>query len=343
MDVKLVYGKPLNYVFPPTIEKESRRPDEIATFYIDYSLGKQTLGAAMMTHANGSHRDNYLMIQSNGSLLGNLSYYTEIAKNTSDHKLGDFSRNVSFGIYSNLNFATNRLGISFEYKNYNHFVIGAGINEPPAGVKEHTYSVLNRSTHVLQPDNETGFQFELFYTFLNNSILTLNTSLAQNKQANTEFVFKEYFAEYDFIVFDIIDIKFFIDYAEDPFKLEQQRVSMGLNANWAMLTNSSAEIAYQNQSFERLNQKVKNHVLALDFHYTPEWSTNILYEYSNDPFLTEKEATTWLGAGVRYKLNRKNSLQVFAGNRRGGPACQAGVCYEVLDFSGVEIRFSSRF
>lgn len=94
MDVKLIYGKPLNYVFPPTIEKESRRPDEIAAFYIDYSLGKQTLGAAMMTHANGSHRDNYLMIQSNGSLLGNLSYYTEIAKNTSDHKLGDFSRNA---------------------------------------------------------------------------------------------------------------------------------------------------------------------------------------------------------------------------------------------------------
>ena len=138
-------------------------------------------------------------------------------------------------------------------------------------------------------------------------------------------------------------MKFFIDYAEDTFKLEQQRVSMRLNANWAMLTNSSAEIAYQNQSFERLNQKVKNHVLALDFHYTPEWSTNILYEYSNDTFQTEKAATTWLGARVRYKLNRKNSLQVFAGNRRGGPACQAGVCYEVLDFSGVEIRFSFKF
>ena len=87
---------------------------------------------------------------------------------------------------------------SFEYKNYNRFVIGAGINEPPAGIKEHTYSVLNRSTHVLQPDNEAGYQFELFYTLLNNSILTLNTSLAQNKQANTEFIFKEYFSEYDF-------------------------------------------------------------------------------------------------------------------------------------------------
>ena len=228
-------------------------------------------------------------------------------------------------------------------KNYNRFVIGAGINEPPAGIKEHTYSLLNRSTHVLQPDNEIGFQLELFYTFLNNSILTLNTSLAQNKQANTEFIFKEYFAEYDFIMFDSIDMKCFVDFAEDPFKLEQQRVSMGLYANWAMLTNSSTEIGYQYQTFDRLIKKVQNHVFSLDFHYTPKWSANILYEYSNDPFLSELTSARWLGIGLRHKLNRKNSLQVFAGNRRGGPACQAGVCYEVLDFSGVEIRFTSRF
>jgi hypothetical protein len=120
-------------------------------------------------------------------------------------------------------------------------------------------------------------------------------------------------------------------------------VSIGFNANWAMLTNSSAEIGYQNQRFNRLNQRVQNHVLALDFHYTPKWSTNILYEYSNDPFLTERTSARWLGVGLRHKLTRKNSLQVFDGNRRGGPACQAGVCYEVLDFSGVEIRFTSRF
>ena len=110
-----------------------------------------------------------------------------------------------------------------------------------------------------------------------------------------------------------------------------------------MLTRSSAEIGYQNQRFERLGQRVENHVLFLDFHYSPELSTNILYEYSNDLFLTNGEFATWLGAGMRYKLNRKNNLQIFVGNRRGGPACQAGVCYEVLDFKGIELRFSSRF
>ena len=110
-----------------------------------------------------------------------------------------------------------------------------------------------------------------------------------------------------------------------------------------MLTRSSAEIGYQNQRFERLSQRVENHVLSVDFKYSPKLSTNILYEYSNDPFLTNGEFATWLGTGMRYKLNRKNNLQIFVGNRRGGPTCQAGVCYEVLDFKGVELRFSSRF
>jgi hypothetical protein len=34
---------------------------------------------------------------------------------------------------------------------------------------------------------------------------------------------------------------------------------------------------------------------------------------------------------------------MFTGRRRGGPACNAGVCYEVLDFYGVEFRFTTRF
>ena len=107
--MKFIYGKPLNYVFPPTIEKESRRPDEIAAFYIDYNLGKQTIGAALITHVHGIYRDNYSIINTNGSLSGTSSYYTQIAKHISYHELADFSRNDSYAIYSTLNFFTNRI------------------------------------------------------------------------------------------------------------------------------------------------------------------------------------------------------------------------------------------
>ena len=42
------------------------------------------------------------------------------------------------------------------------------------------------------------------------------------------------------------------------------------------------------------------------------------------------------------KPNRKNTIQLFAGKRRGGPACTSGICYEVLDFKGAEIKWLIR-
>lgn len=64
--------------------------------------------------------------------------------------------------YGNLNYSMNKIGFSLEWKNYQNFLIASGINEPPALVREHSYLVLNRSTNVLLPDNESGVQFEFF-------------------------------------------------------------------------------------------------------------------------------------------------------------------------------------
>jgi len=66
-------------------------------------------------------------------------------------------------------------------------------------------------------------------------------------------------------------------------------------------------------------------------------------ELTNDSYITEDNHKVWLGANFKYQLNKQNSIQLFAGSRRGGPACNAGICYEVLDFKGVEIRLTSRF
>jgi hypothetical protein len=177
---KVLYGNPLNYVFPPNQEMSLRRPDAIAAVYAEYNLKQQTIGIAAMNHWNSDVDKLFLMTTASGNIANVLSYYTEIAKNVSDFAIGDFSDEASYAIYGGLNFALNNFGASAEYKNYKNMLIGAGINEPPALVKEHSYRVLNRSTHVLQPTNETGYQLELFYTFPNLSTLTFNNARAIN-------------------------------------------------------------------------------------------------------------------------------------------------------------------
>jgi hypothetical protein len=202
--------------------------------------------------------------------------------------------------------------------------------------------VLNRSTHVLQPVNETGYQVELFYTFPNLSTLTFNNTRAINNFGR-KFVFQEYFIEYDFSLSELNSIKVFFDYAEDPFKLEEQRISAGVNTDWKVFKTSSIKTDYEFQTFKRLGENFQNHVLVLGYGYKSKIIGNIVTEYSNDSFIVTKGSKIWIGANVKYQLNKSNSLQIFAGERRGGPACNAGVCYEVLDFKGVEIRLTSRF
>jgi hypothetical protein len=284
------------------------------------------------------------MVTASGILTPYMSYYAEAAKNTSHFALSDFSKQAAYALYGNITFSLDKLGISVEYKNYNNFLIGAGINEPPALVREHSFKVLNRSTHVLQPLNEKGYQLEVFYTFTDLSTLTFNHTLAVNSFGK-KFIFQEYFLEYDFSFYEKHDVRLFADYAEDPFKLEEHRVSAGSYLEWKVLRASTLTTNYEFQMFDRLGEKVQNHMLLLGYAYKSKFVFNIIGEYSNDLFLLDdnKSFKVWFGSNIKYQLNPENSIQLFAGQRRGGPACNAGVCYEVLDFYGVELRLMSRF
>ncbi len=341
-NTKILYGSPLNYVFPPTQAFRDRRSDTIAAIYSDYSFKNHTIGAAVMKHTNSGNDRAYLMASASGNFAEAFSYYTEFAKNVSDFSVSDFSTQSSYAFYTGLNYTRNSFGLSVEYKNYNNFLIGSGINEPPALIKEHAYKVLNRSTHVLQPLNETGYQIEIFYSFPNLSTLTFNNTMAINNFGR-KFVFHEFFLEYDFSVAEKLDIKIFADYAEDPFKLEEHRVSTGISTDWKIFGNSSMKFNYEFQTFERLSQNIQNHVFVLGYAYKSKIICNLVTEYSDDSFVVTESSKIWVGANLKYQINNKHALQVFAGERRGGPACNAGVCYEVLDFKGVELRITSRF
>lgn len=340
--VKALYGSPLNYVFPPTEDRENRRADTVAAVYSEYTIKKQTLGVAAMKHSNSGNDKVFVMATASGNVSHVVSYYTEVAKNVSDFSVGDFTNQSSYAIYGGLNLGYSNFGVSAEYKNYSNILIGSGINEPPALIKEHSYRLLNRSTHVLQPQNESGYQVELFYTFPNLSTLTVNNSLAVNTFGK-RFVFQEYFAEYNTTLLKKHDAKVFADYANDPFKLEENRVTAGMSADWKVWDTSSIRTEYQVQTFKRLNEHYQNHVLVVGYAYKSKIVSNIVTELSNDSFVVTGDSKIWVGANVKYQVNKSNSLQVFAGDRRGGPACNAGVCYEVLDFRGVEMRLTSRF
>ena len=77
----------------------------------------------------------------------------------------------------------------------------------------------------------------------------------------------------------------------------------------------------------------------------------IVLERSTDPLEADDPRTEQIETAARHWLSFNGGVQIdnhhlvslFYGRRRGGPACTAGICYEVLDFEGFELRWTTTF
>ncbi|GAB5410019.1 MAG: hypothetical protein BalsKO_23840 [Balneolaceae bacterium] len=363
LEVKALRAKPLFNLEPPNVETDSvRRPDFVeaiqANVYLSNALSVG--GAFMRSHPNiGNEYQEFGSLMFDANLLPNIQFFGEYAFRT-DAAVLAFQKEDSYALYTGLNFYLHSFGGSLEYKNYNLFRLGQGYNDPPSLIKEHTYPVLNRSTHVLETSNETGFQAEVYYNFDDGHSLVANVTTARN-EVFLEQNYLELFLEGYYEIDDYLSVKSFFDYANDDLKREEDRISVGLITDKSFDYVWGVVLDLQYQTFTRedfdpssssfVPNNSSNYYGSITFSYLPDFSAGLIFEASTDPEITDNPKTfdpetdtrTWLGANVSYKFNSSNRVDVFAGKRRGGPACTSGICYEILDFEGVEIRFSTRF
>ena len=345
--VKALRGKVLTNDLPPILPVEDRRTDLVEAIESGVSIYGQTAGLVFMRNTNPSSQESFYSLLANGGFLSYFSYNVEFAHNIGNGVTPFVTDdpNARYGLYSSLNFSYGRVGLSFEYKDFSRMLLGSGLSDPPTLVKEHKYKVLNRSIHVSKLSDESGIQVEAYYSFKNGSRLLANYARAKNELFST-FVFNEYFSEYTFYP-GKSTLTLFADYSSDEFRREPVRYSTGVVWELAMKNawSSLLEIEYQHINREGLFPAlINNYVLIAGLSHSPKLSFSAVIEMSDDPRLVNtKPQRFWFGADLSYKINRHNTLSVFAGQRRGGPACNSGVCYEVLDFEGVELRFKSKF
>ncbi|MCX6181254.1 MAG: DUF6029 family protein [Bacteroidetes bacterium] len=340
--LKGIHGNTLDNLYPPNQSFQARRPDQVSVLHGEYNLRNHKIGAATLWLNNAQGLNGYGMLSAGGPITSIFNYYAEFSKKVSDENISDFSTSAAYAFYGGLNFSYQKVGASLEIKKYQNFLLGSGINQPPALVREHTTRVLNRSTHVLQPSNESGIQLEAFYEVTPKSMLTLNYTYNTNFFGKP-FYFNEYFAEFNHEINAHTQFKIFADYANDDTKLEKNRVSSGVMFDFSLFQKQKFKIEVEFQKMQRLQYSVVNQVYALSYFPNKKLTLNAVLELSNDPFLTSVPQRYWPGINAKYKVNEKISIQIFAGKRRGGPSCNAGICYEVLDFEGVETRVSVRF
>lgn len=347
-------GKSLVNTLPPTLPMSDRRIDLVEGMETGVSFFHQTLGLILMRNTNPSEKANFYSLLYSGSIPGFISYNFEYAHNLNkDLPLFAMDEQSRYGLYASLSYSIGSFGLSFEYKNYHNLLIGTGISDPPTAVKEQKYKVLNRSIHVPQLTDESGIQLEAFYTFSNRNHLVFNYTYSLNEIYEL-YHFNEVFLEYSFNPGQRNNVSLFVDYASDEFKSEDSRYAAGgvwdFHVAGAWSTQLHLEYQYIERTFAETD-KINNGVVILGLSKSSKLNISMVLELSNDPYLTDKPDTDelesslryWPGMEASYRINPSNTISLFAGKRRGGPACTSGICYEVLDFEGVEIRLKTKF
>lgn len=357
IEVKALRAEPLQNDLPPNFEPDSiRRPDLVEAIQANlYPTETISVGAAFMrvNTPNSTDYSSFTSLMSTLQLPANFQLFGEYALNNNSD-LFSLESNQSFALYSGLNFFKGSFGASLEYKNYSNFRLeSSGFNDPPSLIKEHTYPILNRSTHVPNTASEKGVQAEAFYSFEEGHSLVANYAYTVNNVANRE-TYREYFIEGSYKVNHQLSIKSFFDFATDEPKLQDNRVSVGLITDKSFSNSQNLILDLQYQIFDEdfQSQKIKNYFASLAFGLNSNFNISAVFEATTQPGLTDNPTTfpaietntrTWLGFNSLYRVNTSNTIALFVGKRRGGPACTSGICYEILDFEGVEFRITSRF
>jgi len=258
-------------------------------------------------------------------------------------------------LYASLGVLWRTWSLVAEVKDYRGFRLGT--NDPPALVREHSWNLLNRNTHLLDAEGEEGVLVELSGPLAPGVSGVANVSRADGPPGIRRLVFEEAFAELTWSPpsAGTWELRGMHARGRDTWDFVSERVASGL----AMLARPrrawSAEAAIEHQRVERTGFSgfVQSHA---DVHGVISvtragWGTlGVTLTRTTDPIdlpsdlFGEPTAPSALFAGVSLatRVGPHHEVELFAGRRRGGRACISGTCYEVQSLEGAELRVTSR-
>jgi Family of unknown function (DUF6029) len=364
INAKFVYGRPLDRSLPPSFSKKERRPTLLQGAEIDLPIIENVTPG--LIYLKSSSNNTFTMLPDENEYFGlkldalfsdNIQFYSEYAAKGRGIDSGDLFDD-SRGFYTSASIGLDWVYITGEYKYYNDFTLV--YNDPPPGVREHSFLLLNRSTHVINLANESGYQLELLFNLDDSNTITFNHAYGTNDFAASNKTYQSYYLDLSYYLKEQTLLKTFVDFSIDESEFQYDRYTLGAMMEnpvcdlWSM----SSEIQYQQYNhdlptsplFGNLDQNIKNIFASLVFNYSPTFSVGSAVELSNDnsetdPNLTGRQEVfiSWPSLNLSYQYNQQNIISFFYGKRRGGNACTGGVCYQVLPFEGLELRLNSSF
>ncbi len=277
--------------------------------------------------------------------------YAQAGRTFGDWWSLDTGDRIPHALYAGGNLLWRSLALTAEWKDYRHFRFGT--NDPPSLVREHAWLLLNRATHLLDAEDEQGFQLEATWSGSDWAGVTANWSRSDGNLGRRAVRFEERYLEFR-VAPDYgarWEATAVYDAGKDGFAFVRNRDMAGLSSTVRTGEAVAVSAEAERQHTRRTDASFTDLHAALTVSWAGRGSVTLQWERTGDPAEEAPgdagtpgvQARDFLGAALGARLSPRHELAVFAGERRGGRACTAGTCYEVVSFKGVEARLTSRF
>ncbi len=363
-ELLLLRGAPVNSNLPPGLAGVERRPNALHAGSLQLKPHPHfDVGVSAIRYPAGRRQETSAAVNARWRLapllagLGLTGVYADLQGEYAQRavelaRFFSLDRDLGRALYWAATLAAGPWGLSLEYKDYEDFAL-EHINNPPPLIREHSAYLLNRITHDVLADDEQGYQAELSYALPSGQTLTANATRATRRRdsgAADDRVLREFFVQLDSPLGQSADVQLFADFSHNQILLDDKSRLLGTHWAWSPSRVYTCEFDAQFQDVDRrfgtLALPYTNQYYALAIHRAPGFSAAVQVQRTSDELETGGDLagiTWWRGLNVSADIGPGHVLNIFAGQRRSGLACTAGICYEVLGFKGVEVRLLNRF
>ena len=270
-----------------------------------------------------------------GIITSEFDVYGEISRRKSTRTLLEPDGTA---FYISTTYSGWRFGASTEFKRYKNF--GTIFNNPPALVKTHSFTLLNRHTHTLSADDETGFQFEGYFTPNESSTITIHASIADNIARDKRRAFREYFIESRNEWNESWITRLLFDYSKDRPVGDLNRWTFAGDVDYLVDNRNSLLGDVQIQHIENENSgKYWNYLGLLSVSRSPWLSVTIQSEWTTK---MSSFKSNWVSGVVTIKTGQRSDFLLSIGSRPAGLVCSGGICTFTPEFEGIELRWDFR-
>ncbi|MCR4417490.1 MAG: DUF6029 family protein [Ignavibacteria bacterium] len=294
------------------------------------------------------------------------------------------------GFYSSLSYSTEGFGITFEYKDYRFDIVDPSrrtdifrptralpFQNPPTVHKEHIFTLTQRLPHVVDFNDEVGFQIDAFFS--PSSSITFNANIAlssrhydyeldlstfqfERRKVGSDLFpslnklrspFWEIYFDVEYYLPDEID-----SYIRLGFNRRSETINERMNFTNPIQTTRITTIPLEVQKvwndylstkfisesqwiFEfPQSEKFFNQFFSISFNLFSKYSFGLRYELTTNKFELENRKN-WLVFEGGYRIGSNHTLIINYGKERGGTVCSNGICRQVLPFDGFRLSLTT--